>query len=224
VIFGQPTTRGIRQADFLSPYIFVMVMEFFSIQMDIFIAVCKIKPLRRRGQRGDVITHLLFADDMLIFTKNMVSSLKDVNNLLELLSTNTGLSTNKGKSKIFFSKGTQKEKSLRSAIGIGEGKLPTKYLGIPLSINYLKAKDYSSLIDKCRGNIEGWMANTLSFAGRVELIITVCLALCNIGLNPSNCLALLSKLWRVCLGSSCGELNCMYGHEKKCVPQNVKEA
>jgi len=48
-------------------------------------------------------------------------------------------------------------------------------LGIPLSVNYLKAKDYSELIDRCREKIEGWMSSTLSLSGRVELIKTVLL-------------------------------------------------
>jgi len=33
--------------------------------------------------------------------------------------------------------------------------------------------NYSSLVDRCREKNEGWMAATLSFAGRVELIKTV---------------------------------------------------
>ena len=51
--------------------------------------------------------------------------------------------------------------------------MPTRYLGVPLIVNYLKAKNYAILIDKCRDRIEGWMSSTLSFSGMVELIKTV---------------------------------------------------
>jgi len=44
---------------------------------------------------------------------------------------------------------------LKETIGFAEGKMPSRYLGIPLSVNYLKARNYSELIDKCRERIEG---------------------------------------------------------------------
>ena len=90
---------------------------------------------------------------------------------------------NKIKSKIYFSRGHQRVSELMEAIGFVEGKLPAKYLGIPLSVNYLKARNYSSNIDKCREKIEGWMATTLSFTGRNELIKTVILGSCSIRYN-----------------------------------------
>ncbi|XP_020263024.1 uncharacterized protein LOC109839002 [Asparagus officinalis] len=57
--------------------------------------------------------------------------------------------------------------------GISSGSLPVKYLGLPLSISYPKAKDFLPLIDKVRKKIEGWMTYSLSFAGRIELIKSV---------------------------------------------------
>jgi len=51
------------------------------------------------------VSHLLFVDDMLIFSKGEAYSLKEIDAVLELLKVNTGLSINKSKSKIYFSKG-----------------------------------------------------------------------------------------------------------------------
>ena len=50
-----------------------------------------------------MVSHLLFADGMLIFSKGKVTSLKAIDEILELLAQNTGLSINKMKSKIIFS-------------------------------------------------------------------------------------------------------------------------
>ena len=92
-----------------------------------------------------------------------VDSLKAIDSVLDQQATNTGLAINKSKSKIFFSRGCNNKDALKEAIGIVEGRMPTKYLGIPLSVNYLKAKNYSALIDKCRGGIEaGWLQLYLS--------------------------------------------------------------
>ena len=41
---------------------------------------------------------------------------------------------NKGKSKLFFSKGYHSKKAMKNAIGIAEGSLPTRYLGFSLKV------------------------------------------------------------------------------------------
>ena len=71
---------------------------------------------------------------MLIFSKGSVDSLKAIDSVLDQLATNTGLAINKSKSKIFFSRGCNNKDALKEAIGIVEGRMPTKYLGIPLSV------------------------------------------------------------------------------------------
>jgi len=71
------------------------------------------------------------------------------------------LSVEKDKSKIIFRKTCLNKDFLSRLISIPEGFLPCKYLGLPLSINYLKAKDYSSLIDKCKAKLEGWSSHPL---------------------------------------------------------------
>ena len=52
-----------------------------------------------------MVSHLLIADDMLIFSKRTIASLKGVDHILEQLARNTGLSINREKSKAVFSKG-----------------------------------------------------------------------------------------------------------------------
>ena len=52
-----------------------------------------------------------------------------------------------------------------------EGKILMKYLGIPLSINYLKARHYAGLTNRCRESRRVDGKDTLS--GRIELIKSV---------------------------------------------------
>ena len=63
-----PISRGLRQGDSLSPYLFVMGMEVLSIllgrTMDgSFISGCEV---RSRGEANLNISHLLFVDDMIV--------------------------------------------------------------------------------------------------------------------------------------------------------------
>ena len=55
-------------------------------------------------------------------------------------------------------------------MGIKEGTLPVKYLGIPLSANQLKIMHFRPLIEKVRDSIMGWATKKLSYAGRIDLV------------------------------------------------------
>jgi hypothetical protein len=119
------------------------------------------------------ISHLLFADDMLVFCRANKKSFKGVNDLLDKMGNNTGLSINRDKSKVYFSKGCSNIQELLNTLKISEGKLPVRYLGLPLSINYPKAMHFLPLLDKLRAQVGGWASQSLSFAGRLELIKSV---------------------------------------------------
>ena len=73
-----------------------------------------IQPTRRGSEQ--IVSHLLFADDMLIFSKGNVHSLKVIDTILEMLASNTELVINKIKSKIYFSKGCQNRQAMIEAI------------------------------------------------------------------------------------------------------------
>jgi hypothetical protein len=148
-----------------------MVMEFWSIGMDLANISGNIQNFKRGKNRQ--VSHLLFADDLLVFCRANLKSFHGVSKLLEQLELNTGLSINKAKSKCFFSKGTSNKEALCDAIRISKGRLPVKYLGITLSYNYPKAIHFLPLLDKLRSKIEGWMVHSLNFAERVELIKSV---------------------------------------------------
>jgi len=107
---------------------------------------------------------------MLVFYKGNKGSARALNTLLDDLYLNIGLQMNKQKSKLFLSKGCKNKASLAS---ISQGSLPMKYLGLPLTSVYPKAKHFAALLDTTRSKVDGWMLNFLSFSGRIELIKSV---------------------------------------------------
>ncbi|XP_020271020.1 uncharacterized protein LOC109846208 [Asparagus officinalis] len=146
-------------------------MEFWSVSMELATLTGNIQNIKKNKDLQ--VSHLLFADDMLVFCRANKRSFQGINYLLESLANNTGLNINRKKSKVFFSRGCSNKTKLCSIVEMSRGSLPVKYLGLPLSINYPKAKNFFPLIDKIRYTIEGWITHSLSFAGRLELIKSV---------------------------------------------------
>ncbi|KAK6136945.1 hypothetical protein DH2020_029306 [Rehmannia glutinosa] len=56
---------------------------------------------------------------------------------------------------------------------LARGTMPFRYLGIPLAAEKLKVVYYEELVGKIRTYVDGWSANTLSYAGRTELVRSV---------------------------------------------------
>jgi len=133
--------------------------------MDTAVASGAISPLKRTNITH--ISHLLFADDLLVFCKGSKDSAKRLNLLLNQLELNTGLVVNNKKSKVFFSKGCKAKAQIANMLGVCSGSLPIRYLGLPVSVSYPKARHSAPSVDKVREKVEGWMAKALSMSGRV---------------------------------------------------------
>ncbi|VFQ88796.1 unnamed protein product [Cuscuta campestris] len=62
---------------------------------------------------------------------------------------------------------------LLNLVNFPQGRLPVKYLGLPLTSQRATERDFAPLVDIVDANIRRWNTKTLSFAGRSELIKTV---------------------------------------------------
>jgi hypothetical protein len=75
-------TRGIRQGDPISPYLFLLCAEGLSCLMQQKEASGELKGIRN-GRNGPPITHLLFADDSVFFTRGDDKSTSALNSALQ---------------------------------------------------------------------------------------------------------------------------------------------
>ncbi|KAL9667161.1 hypothetical protein QQ045_001510 [Rhodiola kirilowii] len=166
--------QGVPQCDPLSPSLFIIAMEGFSRSLNASVSRRTILPFNTNC-RHVLITHLLYADDLLLFTNGSKRSISNLLQLIEDFSKASGQSLNPSKSLIFFSKlipPAQKTELLRITRFL-EGTFPVFYLGSPLFNGMAKIEYFIYLIDRVRNRVEGWLRNFLSMAGRVTLVNSI---------------------------------------------------
>ncbi|GKE81205.1 RNA-directed DNA polymerase, eukaryota, reverse transcriptase zinc-binding domain protein, partial [Tanacetum coccineum] len=120
------------------------------------------------------ITHLCFADDLIMFCHGNKISVQTLKRSLDRFSEISGLHPNLGKCTMFcgsLEEDTKKE--IGSIFHFKEGKLPVRYLGVPLVTKKIGANDCKQLVDKIKQRLNDWKNKSLSYAGRAQLIASV---------------------------------------------------
>lgn len=125
--------KGLRQGDPLSPYLFVLCMEYMTNCISEDVSKKKwigIKP----SPRGPAITHLFFANDMMLFCTANDKNCRSVMDILNNFCKVSGQKVNFQKSKIYFSPNVSGRtlNSLSQMCGIRPTNNLGKYLRIPL--------------------------------------------------------------------------------------------
>lgn len=59
---------------------------------------------------------------------------------------------------------------MRDMLGVVEGSIPFRYLGVPLSSKKFTISQCKPLVEKVTAKINGWTVTHLSYAGRLQLV------------------------------------------------------
>ena len=197
-------SRGIRQGDPLSPYIFILCTEVLCALCDKALLDGTLYGVRV-SRASPAINHLLFADDTMFFCKSNPTSVNTLLNILQRYEALSGQRINFAKSAITFSAKTPPEvkRRVKTILSIeAEGGLG-KYLGLPELFGRKKRDIFAAILDRIRQRAHNWSTNFLSGAGKQVLLKAVlaaipCYAMSCFKLPKSLCKqiqSLLTRFW-----------------------------
>ncbi|XP_074574050.1 uncharacterized protein LOC141830508 [Curcuma longa] len=145
--------KGVEVSDKpLSPLLFGLCLEVFSRSLKV---VSKRPGFHFHPMCADTeITHLAYADDLLLFARGDESTIAMIADCLQDFGDMAGLRANPLKSSIYFAGVDPRTRdTLLALTGFQQGGFPFRYLGIPLATEKLRISNYGALIDAAEVNI-----------------------------------------------------------------------
>ena len=116
---------------------------------------------------GPDISHMFFADDLLLFAEATETQATTISNCLSLFCTLYGQKVNLNKSSVYFSQGVEEERKecTSSLLGTISTSLK-KYLGVPSFTGRVHSGLFQQMVDRVGERLEGWKTKLLTLAGR----------------------------------------------------------
>jgi len=198
---------GLRQGDPLSPYLFLICADVLS-NLIIKAQDSKIIQGIKIAKEAPRISHLLFADDSLIFCKATIEEAQNIKDIITKYERASGQKVNYDKSEIIFSKKTNEDTHNRILQILNMNKVEnfSKYLGIPTHLGRSKRQVFDFIQDRVLKKLKGWKEKHLSFAGRGTLIKIVAQTIATYIMSGFPSLNTSATNWRALFASSSGEV------------------
>lgn len=165
--------RGLRQGDPLLPFLFILAMEGPSRMLDKAKRMLWLNGFNVGRTCTVNISHLLYADDTLIFCGADRNQVLYLNLTLLLFEAVSGLHINRLKSVIYPVNEVQNLEELAEILGCSIGTFPTTYLGLSVGAKFKSEAVWSGVIEKFEKKLASWQLQYLSMGGRLTLINSV---------------------------------------------------
>ncbi|XP_039142228.1 uncharacterized protein LOC120279366 [Dioscorea cayenensis subsp. rotundata] len=166
-------SRGVRQGDPLSPYIFILVAQNLTAIMN------HAQSLGLIPGYSNLLTHnfnhLMYADDLILITTASRKVARNIVTCLNLYAQLSGQVPNKSKSEVFLPHWFNKWVSTRicSILKFKLGKSPFTYLGVLISPKRLVVAHFDFMVNRLNASVASWGKSKISKAGKSVLINSI---------------------------------------------------
>ncbi|XP_023929263.2 uncharacterized protein LOC112040610 [Quercus suber] len=164
-------SRGIRQGDPISPYLFILCMDYLGQLIEEKCSGKLWQPVKA-SQSGLAFSHLFFAEDLILFAKADRVNCVAIRDVLDIFCSIYVQTVSEDKSREYFSPNVDRDarESLCDILGFASMPYLGKYLGFLLKQPGSSSHDYNFILDKVKQKLFGWKANLLSLASCRVLI------------------------------------------------------
>ncbi|XP_028099863.1 uncharacterized protein LOC114299345 [Camellia sinensis] len=169
------THRGLRQGDPLFPLLFLLVIEALSRLLD--------KAMREGRLEGFVVgslagtllevSHLLYADDALIFYGAEVVHVGYLRCVLLCFEMISSLRVNLRKSELILVRTVARLPVMAAVLGCKVSILPVSYLGLPLGASFKAKGVWDGVVERVQRRLASWKCQYLLKGGRLTMFKNV---------------------------------------------------
>ena len=155
-------SRGLRQGDSLSPYLFLLCAmglqgllhkaEFDGTIRGV--SICRNRPH---------VSHLFFANDSVLFCRAKESKCQAILHILSVYEKGSGQKINRDKTNIFFSSNTHQDIQVRiqHLLGVPTIRQYERYLGLLVFVGRAKRQGFAYIKERIWKKIQGWKEKLL---------------------------------------------------------------
>ena len=144
------SSRELHQRDPLSPLLFAIVMEALSRLLDGVVLARHISgfTIGTRSNTPLMVTHLLFANDTLIFCDAFASQVEYLREILASFKVVSGLHINLAKSELVLVREVTNMGELVALLGCSQSPLLMIFLGLPLGAKFKDRAIWNSILER----------------------------------------------------------------------------
>ena len=149
-------SRGIRQGDPSSPYLFLLCAEGLSALIKKLLDAREMEGITVcRG--GPHLSHLFFVDDSIIFCKTTIGECNSLQRILGVYKRALGQQLNRAKTALFFRKNTPEDvkEEIKNRFGAQVIRQHEKYLGLPSLVGRNKRNTFNDIKEKIGKKLAG---------------------------------------------------------------------
>ena len=165
--------RGLRQGCPLSPYIFIICAEVLS---NLLVQAEKQSLIQGLNfNRSLSATHLLFADDSLVFARASSNDCRNLKGIFYCYAAASGQVFNFEKSSMFFSSSISQiqREEYKNIFGLNVVTKHEKYLGLPSMVGRRKINFFNEIKLRVLSKLSSWQSKNFSCGGKEVLIKAV---------------------------------------------------